>query len=210
MDQLPIDRYLSFLDQVLTPNRLQHSLGVMHVMGELAEIYALDRSKALVAGLLHDAGKDLSPAQRERIIKVANIEIRFPCELDYVLYLHGPVGACLVQEQLGITDPHILDAISMHTYYGNGAYFDAPLVWCLRFSDLLEPTRNWNQVSWLRDGASRLRETVYAGYMAEGAFLQTGWLIKWFEETKRPVHPNMRRVYKKLSIQLNLTGIFLG
>jgi HD superfamily phosphohydrolase YqeK len=35
----------------------------MQVMSELAEIYALDRTQALVAGLLHDAAKDLSAAE---------------------------------------------------------------------------------------------------------------------------------------------------
>ena len=46
------DKYLPFLASVLTRPRLQHSLGVMRVMGELTEIYDLDPTQALLAGLL--------------------------------------------------------------------------------------------------------------------------------------------------------------
>ena len=209
MDPQLIARYRSFLEQVLTPHRLQHSLGVMQVMGELAEIYALDREQALVAGLLHDAGKDLSPARQAQIVGEAGIEIHYPCDRDYLLYLHGPAGAYLVRKELGISDALILDGISMHTYYGDGANFTAPLLWCLRFSDILEPNRNWSKVRWLRAGAERLRETVYAGRIAEGAFLETGWLIQWFRAAGFPVHPNMRRVYRELSARLGLDESFL-
>ncbi len=202
-------KYLPFLEQVLTPNRLRHSLGVMQVMGELAEVYELDREKALAAGLLHDAGKDLSPSQIEQILAEAEIEISSESERDYVLYLHGPVGAFFVHKELGIADPVILDAISMHTYHGYGGNLTSPLVWCLRFSDILEPNRNWSGIKWLRENTVRLRKTVYNGCMAEAAFIQTGWLIKWFDEDEMPVHPNMRKIYRELSQQLNLDDSFL-
>ena len=197
-------RYLSFLEKVLTPARLQHSLGVMQVMGELADIYALNREIALGVGLLHDAAKDLNPSQRERMIEEAAIEIHYPCEHDYVLYLHGPVGSYYIHKELGINDSLSLNAISRHTYYGNGKDFDSPMCWCLRFSDILEPTRDWSKVRWLQEGTPRLREAVFAGRMEEGALIQTNMLIKWFEEEGKPVHPNMRRVYRELSIRQRL------
>jgi predicted HD superfamily hydrolase involved in NAD metabolism len=199
MNQILQEHYISFLKKVLTPSRLQHSLGVMQVMGELTDVYALDREKAITAGLLHDAGKDLPPAQQQQIIQEAGIEIDFPCDHNYLLYLHGPAGAYFVQKELGITDPLIIDAISMHTFYGNGENYDTPFLWCLRFADILEPNRNWSSVRWFRDGQSRLRQVVYAGKLEEGAFLQTGWLIKMFEENSFPVHPNIRRVFRELS-----------
>lgn len=204
-----IDRYVPFLEEVLTPRRMAHSLGVMQVMGELAGVYDIDPEKALTTGLLHDAAKDLAPAQQAEIINEAGIERRHECESDYVHYLHGPVGAYFVQRELGIADPLILDAITMHTYCGNGVAFDQPICWCLRFADILEPTRDWTNVRWLRNGVVRLREAAYAGRMAEGAFLQTGWLIQWFGEEGVPVHPNMERVYRELSVALNVDDSFL-
>ena len=198
------DRYLPFLEQVLTPARLQHSLGVMQVMGELAEVYALDRDTALTVGLLHDAAKDLDAAQQMDLADEAGIEIRHPCEYDLNHYLHGPVGAYFVYRELEVADRLMLDAIAMHTYYGDGPNFDAPLCWCLRFSDILEPNRDWRDVKWLRTAAIKLRELAFAGRMEEGALLQTGQLIAWFEETGTPVHPNMVKVCRELIARLQV------
>lgn len=208
-NSLDTTRYLAHLEQTLTPKRLQHSLGVMQVMGELAEVYGLDEEQALTAGLLHDIAKDLDPAQQSEWVKEANIEIRCDCDRNFHFYLHGPVGAFLAHKELRIDDPLVLDAIRFHTYYANGAGFDTPLCWCLRFADILEPHRDWSGVKWLSKNTDRLAEVVHSGRLAEGAFLQTGWLIKWFEEDDKPIHPNMRRVYRELSKQLNLADSYL-
>ena len=95
-DALSARRYLTFLKETLTPKRFEHSLGVAQVMGELAQVYALDQERAVVTGLLHDAAKDLGPPQQAEIISQANIEICYECELNYSLYLHGPVSAYVV------------------------------------------------------------------------------------------------------------------
>ena len=200
---------LALLEERLTPKRFEHSLGVSQVMGELAQVYALDRVQSLTIGLLHDAAKDLTPVEQAEIISRANIEIRYECELNYSLYLHGPASAYLVHHELDITDEVILDAIEMHTYYGNKVTFDDPICWCLRFADILEPNRTWSDVRWLRDNVSRLREVVYAGRMTEGALLQTGWLAKWFSEADMPIHPNMQRVYHDLLASLHVDDSFL-
>ncbi|NTV37245.1 MAG: HD domain-containing protein [Anaerolineaceae bacterium] len=200
---------MEFIKQVNTPKRLAHALGVMQVMGELAEVYQLDREKAQTIGILHDAGKDLSPAVQRQLMAEGKIEIRHECETDYVYYLHGPVGSYFVQKELGITDQLILDAITHHTYCGNGDNFTHPMCWCLRFSDILEPTRNWSDCPWLTIGVENLRSIVYQGRLAEGAFLHTSMLIKWFNERNVPVHPSMSRVNQELSTQLNLGNEYL-
>jgi predicted HD superfamily hydrolase involved in NAD metabolism len=205
--------YIIFLEKTISLARLKHSLGVMQVMSELAEIYGLDREKSILAGLLHDAGKELTPEQQEQIIKDAGISVQSKYDRDYVNILHGPVGAYFVYQQLGITDPLVLDAIAMHTYYGAGVNFDSPLVWCLRFSDILEPNRKWDEKAhWIRDGQPRLRSLVYSGRLDEAAFFQTGLLIRFFEEIGNLVHPNLRKVYRERSEQLDMddTWFMLG
>lgn len=188
--------YLHFLERVLTPGRLRHSLGVMQMMDELTAIYPLNREKALTAGLLHDAAKELAPEARKQIIQEAGIQIQTDWERDYVNYMHGPVSAYFIQRELGICDPLVLDAITMHTFCGEGENMEAPLVWCLRFADILEPNRKWNEMAHLiRDREPQLRRLVYAGHMTEAALLQTDMLIRFYEETGHPVHPNMRRIY---------------
>ena len=178
MYQTIVARYTPFLEQVLTPGRLRHSLGVMQVMGELAPIYALDPEKALVTGLLHDAAKDLPPEQVQQIVDEAGIIIHEPADENYLLYLHGPVGEYFVHQQLGITDRVILDAIRLHTYYGVGEDFHSIFDWCLRFADILEPNRNWADARPLREGTPRLRQLVYSGQWIEGAFVHLEMIIK--------------------------------
>jgi predicted HD superfamily hydrolase involved in NAD metabolism len=193
--------YLPYLEKELSPKRLQHSLGVMGVMRDLAPVYGLDPEQAITAGLLHDAAKDLSPERQAELVREAGIQIQYPCETDYVLYLHGPVGAYLVEKELGVRDLLVLESIRSHCYTAKGEAFDSPLAWCLRFADILEPGRVWD-VRWFRDGGQRLRQAVYSGRLAEGAFLQTGWLMRMFEEKGFAVHPNHRQSFQQFASQL--------
>lgn len=210
MDPVLLSSYTSFLEQTLTLSRLQHSYGVMQVMGELAGVYSLDPDLALAAGLLHDAGKDLSPVEQQRVIREAGLQIEIADELDYVLYLHGPVGAGLVRLELGVTDTLLLDAIGMHSFWGDGPRFHSPLLWCLRFADVLEPNRDWNDVRSFREGEARLRAAVWAGNWEEGAFLHSSYIIEMFNDKGLPIHPNIHRSYREMAQRLNLNAAFLG
>lgn len=190
----PLQDYQSFLEGVLTPSRLRHSNGVMQVMGELAAVYQLDQQRAMTIGLLHDAAKDFKTGQQAEMIAEAHILTRYPCEQDYNLYLHGPVSAYFVQKVLGVCDPIILEAVRLHTWMGEPAGFEQRYVWAMRFADLLEPYRNWDEhAHFIREGIPALRESAYAGRMEEAALLQAEMVIHFFEEAGEPVHPNYYR-----------------
>jgi hypothetical protein len=45
--------------------------------------------------------------------------------------------------------------------------------------------------------------------MKHAAFLQTGCLIKWFEQKGMPVHPGMREICQTLGKELDLDNDFL-
>lgn len=201
--------YLPFLETVLTPGRLAHSLGSMKIMAELAEVYKLNPEKAQTIGILHDAGKDLPREKIAELVKGGNIQISHACEENYVLYLHGPVGSYFIEKELGIKDELTLAAVKTHTYYGTSKYFHDPMSWCLRFADILEPTRRWGREKVLLDCARRLRGLAYSGKMQEGAFLETGCLIRWFEEKEMPIHPTMRKVHQELGEKLKLDDTYL-
>jgi len=194
------DRYLPFLEHRLTPQRLRHSVGVMRVMGQLAEIFGLDRTSAMTAGLLHDAAKDMKWERQLAVAEEAGIAFSYPCE-RHPVYLHARLGAYLVSKELGITDNSILEAISTHSYAGNGANFDAILPRCLRAADLLAPSQEWT-------GRKRLRGLVYAGRMDEAVLLQSRWLIEFFRERGIPVHPNLLESYQRLSARLGAGDSF--
>ena len=203
------NQFVPFLETVLTPKRLEHSLGVMQVMGELTKIYGLDVEKAQTIGILHDAGKDLPPEVQKELVAEGEIQIHYACDSNHYHYLHGPIGAYLVHKEFGITDGLILGAIISHTYYGDNPYFDHPISWCLRFSDLLEPNRDWRDIELVFRCVEKMRKLVYAGEMEIGAFLHTAMLVQWFEDTNTPVHPNMRRVKAEFGEKLGLDDSFL-
>lgn len=194
MDDHP---YYPFLESVLTPARLAHSLGVMQVMGELAEVYGLDPEMARSIGLLHDAAKDLPRVQQERFLLEGNLREDHPFESNYE-YVHGLVGSAIIQRELGIHDPLILDAITTHTFFGNSPYFHHPLCWCTRFSDIIEPNRDWRAEKRIQVLDIILKELVYDGKMVQAARIYTETMIHWFIEKDRPVHPNFYQVNAEL------------
>jgi len=194
------DCYLPFLKRILTSQRLQHSVGVMHVMGELAEIYALDRTRAMTAGLLHDAARDLELERQLALVEEAEITLSYSCE-RHPVYLHALVGAYLVSKELGITDDLILDAISTHSYAGSRDDLDGLFSRCLRAADILAPIQEWK-------GKERLKSVVYAGRMDEAALLQGAWLIEFFQERGIPVHPNLVKSFEALSAKLGVGDSF--
>jgi predicted HD superfamily hydrolase involved in NAD metabolism len=195
-----VDRYISFLRGLLTPQRLQHSIGVMQVMAELAEIYSLDRVQAITAGLLHDAAKDLSVEQQLALSEEAGLDLTQPCD-RHPVYLHAQTGAYLVSKELGITDGTILGAIATHSYAANGHDFDAPLSQCLRSADILAPLHEWK-------GLRKLTSMVYAGQMAAATLLQCGWLIEYFQVQGIPVHSDLTQKYNTLSTSLAVERSF--
>lgn len=171
------------------------------MMEELAGVYSLNREQAGLTGLLHDAAKDMEREYQVALAEEAGIDIRHPCERD-PFYLHGPVGAYVVSKKLGVDDPVVLSAISMHTFCGQGGGgLDFPLLWCLRFADLLEPTRG--EGTWKRE----LRELAYAGQMEEAALFETRLIVGWFKENGTPVHPNMVEVCRHLSTKLEVNQL---
>ena len=188
-----------YLKMRLTPRRFEHSLGVMNTIEELAPIYNLDREQAMLAGLLHDAGKDLSEDQWMSLVRDDERLLLDSKEYDYHHYLHGPVGAILVQRDLRIEDQEVLESIATHGYYGRWEVFNSPLSWCLRFSDILEPGRDWSNNRWIKDLVSPLRDAAYGGYLSEGALMITRHLVEWYETEGIAVHPSIRRVAHNIS-----------
>lgn len=189
---LDVDYYIAFAERQLTPQRFTHSLGVMRVMGELASIYDLNKTAAITAGILHDIAKEFRP---DDLLKLAGEnKIALCTEYDKIpLFLHGPVGACYIAQKLGIRDSLILEAISRHSYFGEGVARSPSFCWCMRFADLLEPTRDWVELK------NQLEPFVYSGEIGEAAYRLMRWIIPFHESALLPVHPNMHKVFDQLS-----------
>lgn len=180
-----------YLEKSLSPARFKHSLGVMKVMTDLAPIYGINTSAARLAGLAHDAGKELSDSQMLEIAQRMHLPLEHPQD-RHPLYLHGPASAYVAQHDMGIRDPLVLEAIAHHAYMLDGPVRSPVFIWCLRFADLLESGRDWD------DMRARTEPLVYAGKLTEAAFLLIDWLIPFLESVGISPHPRQRLLRQAL------------
>lgn len=143
-------KYLQLLAERMPAGRYRHSLGVADTAAELAVRYGVDPEQARLAGLLHDYARDL-PA--EELLKISTSADLISCELErqVPVLLHGQVGAYLVQEELGITDKAVCQAISRHTV---GAPNMTVLDKIIYLADTIEPGRNFDGIQKIRSLAA--------------------------------------------------------
>ena len=179
------EKYLRALEPRLTPKRLRHSLGVEKMAGQLAKEYGEDPQKAEIAGLLHDYAKYIPDEQMLEYAKKFGIAL-CPAYEEKPNLMHGPVGAKLVEQELGICDPQILRAIALHT---TGAWGMNKLEEILYLADLLEESRDFEGVSQLRKVLKEKgpEETMICALERELEFLQARGCT---------IHPNTQGAYK--------------
>lgn len=93
---------------------LKHVEDVANVAVELAEVYDLDVTKTKLAALLHDISGVMTPQEMYEFAKMRGLEID-SAEEKYHALLHQRVSKIIAQEEYGITDSDILNAIECHT-----------------------------------------------------------------------------------------------
>ena len=101
------------LREILSEKRYNHSIGVMEMAGKLAKLYNVDVEKAMLAGLLHDNAKEMSPEELIQYVDDNNIKIS-EVERINTKILHGKVGADIAKKKYGVNE-EIQKAIEYHT-----------------------------------------------------------------------------------------------
>ncbi len=152
---MKIEHYRKLIEGHLGPKLYRHSLGVAETAAALADHYRADRQRAYLAGLLHDYGKAYS---RNELCQKAELH---GLRLDRITLaekrlLHAPVGAVLLQSDLGLTDAAVIKAVAYHT---TGCDRMTLLERVLYLADLIEPGRDF-------EGVEKLREIAFAGLEA--------------------------------------------
>ncbi len=109
-----LDEIKGWLKRNLNEERYEHTLGTADMAERLAEMLNLDKSKAKLAGLLHDCAKCFPNEKLLEIIhsKIPDVD---ECELLNYKTLHAPVSAYIAKEEFGVDDAEILSAIRWHT-----------------------------------------------------------------------------------------------
>ena len=130
--------------------RYEHSLRVMNEANKLAEIYGVDKTKASIAGLLHDCGR---LKEKSYLLKKAQ---DFGIILEDVYakndnLLHAYLGAKIAKKEYNIDDIDILNSIRYHT---TGRANMSKLEKVIYMADYIEPGRDF-------DGIDEIRELCY-------------------------------------------------
>lgn len=137
---------LALVKKQLTEKRYIHTVGVMETAIKLAEKYGEDQKKAELAAIFHDYAKFRPLDEMKQIIMEQKMDpnlLLFHSEL-----WHAPVGAYLVEQEAGIMDKDILNAIRFHT---SGRPNMSLLEKIIYLADYIEPGRNFPGVNDVRD-----------------------------------------------------------
>lgn len=147
--------------------RWEHVQGVMDTAVILAERYGADPYKAHLAAIVHDVAKYWPISQLEHTVIEQDIQG------DLLAYdrqlLHAHVGAYVAEEEYGIVDPEVLDAIRYHTS-GRADMTLLDKIVCL--ADYMEPGRDFPGVNDIRKLAeTNLDQALIAGFNSTITFL---------------------------------------
>lgn len=174
------DKALAWLKDHVSPQRLDHILGVEATAAALAKAHGLDPQRAAMAGLLHDLAKFFPPQQ---LLAIAE-EHQLP--LDPVLaatphLIHADVSAIVATTEFGITHPDLLEAIRCHTL---GMPDMSPLASVVFVADAIEPTRGMDP------SLEKLRQV--AGHNLYQAVRMTcDYTLDYLVHHHKIIHPRM-------------------
>lgn len=120
--------------------RFSHCLLVAQKTNELIKQHNLpiNPKEAYLAGLVHDYAKNLSLNEFQEIIEKNNLSSRILNE-PFAL-LHAFLGIYIIKEELGISNPQILEAIYFHPVGNKNMN---PLTEVLFLADFIEDSRDY-------------------------------------------------------------------
>lgn len=171
----------SYARERLSDKRHAHTLRVAETAERLAKLHGLDPERARLAGLLHDAAREIGKQELLRVAEEDGLPVG-DFERERPILLHGPVAAKLAKEDLGVDDGEVLDAVRAHTTGEPGM---GPLALALLVADKIEPGRE-------QPGVEDLREIAPVSlHRAARAALEDA--ISYNERRGRPVHPKSRQ-----------------
>ncbi|WP_202080719.1 bis(5'-nucleosyl)-tetraphosphatase (symmetrical) YqeK [Caldalkalibacillus salinus] len=179
---------LKLVQEQITTGRYEHTLGVVQSAVKLAQRFSPnDLEKAEVAAIFHDYAKFRDKHEMARIIEEQDEIPDDLLQYHHELW-HAPVGAYLVQTEVGIADIVVLDAIRFHTT-GRVNMTIVEKIVCL--ADYIEPGRRFPGVDEVREQA----ETNLDQALAQAL----GNTIGFLESKGQKVYPLTIAAYNDLT-----------
>ncbi len=108
-----IEKIKKELEEKLSEKRYKHSIGTMKMAQKLAQKYGENEEEAMLTGLVHDIGKEMSLEESMDYVKQNNI-ILDEIEQENPALLHAKIGANIAKEKYKFTEK-MQNAIKYHT-----------------------------------------------------------------------------------------------
>lgn len=148
----------SRLAQALSPTSFEHSERTAATAVKLAKTHSGEEEKALIAGLVHDVGRDLTDEELLKRAKEYGIEIS-AIEAEKPYLVHAAVSAAMAAEDYEIVDESILSAVENHTF---GQTNMSKLDKIVFLADMIEPKRDFNGIETIRDLVDKNLDKAFA------------------------------------------------
>jgi len=150
------------LKNMLSDKRFNHSLAVAKQAVALADVYGADKNQAYIAGLVHDACKEISKSEQLKIINEFDI-ILTDIEKNEPNIWHGYAASGFIRKKWGIVDSDICNAVKNHTC---GRKDMSLLEKIIFIADLTSEDRNYPDSEKIRNiSLSSLDEAIYNCYL---------------------------------------------
>ena len=139
-----------YLKNNLKESRLRHTYNVRDLAVKLAEVYGADTKKAECAALYHDMckGKDFTDEVLNDYVIRLGLDRKY---LNKSALSHSKVAAAIMENELGIADRDILNAVSYHTTGRPGMSLLEKIIFV---ADAGEPGREY-------EGSDEIREMAF-------------------------------------------------
>ena len=129
--------FMKDVSKFIGEKRISHSFEVAKLARKIAVSNNLDPTKAFVAGLLHDIGKEVAPNRQTAIMNKY-----YPEYVHLYRWIHHQfLGEYIAKTTFNITDKDLLTAIKFHA---TGTTDMSPLAMILYSADKIEPTRGFD------------------------------------------------------------------
>lgn len=163
----------------LKEKRMNHCISVAKLCYDLALAHGCDPMKAYLCGIFHDIAREIPKPEMLTLAADRGIAMGKE-ERDEPLLLHGALAAVAMEENYGIRDEEMLNAVRRHTV---GDETMTLLDKILFLADKTEPLRTYEGVTELREKAFRdldaalceavTNEIAYCGIMGYPVHPQT-------------------------------------
>ena len=173
----------------LSGKRYRHTVNVAKLAKKLAKQYGADEEKAEIAALLHDICKEKPKSELLQMLRDNAIMTQNAAEKPQGVW-HAAAGMVYAEQELGIEDREILDAIRFHTSGRPGMTLLDKIIY---MADMCSEDRSYSEVEELRK--------LLKKDLDKALIRALQYSLQWLREEHKPVDEDSRLALMELEEQ---------